>query len=125
MTERLTVYVPAPDSDLREGGVQEGAGMVGSEVSDTGRIRVDFEGDAEVFSTYGERVRRAAERHSWTGPDGQEGYPTRACAYVSSEELVAIGSYEPGEMRVTVTDETALKEWLDMEAIGAEQLTVK
>lgn len=125
MTESLTVYVPARGSRLREEVVREGSGMVGSEVSDTGRVRVDFEGDSEVFSTFGERVRRAAERHTWTSPDGREGYPTRACAYVTPGELVAVGTYEPGEARVTVTDKEALKGWLNAESLGEDHLAVE
>lgn len=125
MTESLTVYVPAPGSRLRAEVVREGSGMVGSKVSDTGRVRVDFEGDAELFSTYGARVRRAAERHTWTGPEGREGYPTRACAYVSPEELVAVGSYQPRQERVIVTDEGALKGWLGVESLGEDHLTVE
>jgi uncharacterized protein YchJ len=96
--------------------------MVGSEVSDTGRVRVDFEGDAELFNTYGARVRRAAERHTWTGPEGREGYPTRACAYVSPEELVAVGTYDPDQARVTVTDVEALTEWLGVGVLDDEEL---
>lgn len=122
MTESLTVYVPAPGSRLREEVVREGSGMVGSEVSDTGRVRVDFEGDAEVFDTFGARVRRAAERHTWTHPAARKGYPTRACAYVSRDELVAVGRYEPAKKRVTVTDEDRVEEWLGVEAVDEEEL---
>lgn len=53
VSETLTVYVPAPGSRLRKEVVRDGAGMVGSEVQGTGRIRVDFEGDVDTFPTLG------------------------------------------------------------------------
>lgn len=120
--EDVTVFVPAPGSDLRDE-VAEGSAMVGSEVQGTdGRLRVDFEGDGELFPTFAARVRRATDRHRWKGPDGRQGYPTSACAYVSSEEVVAVGTYEPGVRRIEVTDEDALKEWLGVEVLGEEEL---
>lgn len=120
--EDVIVFVPAPGSDLRDE-IAEGSAMVGSEVQGTdGRLRVDFEGDGEVFPTFAARVRRAAERHRWKRPDGSQGYPTSACAYVSPEEVVAIGTYEPGVRRVEVSDEGALKEWLGVEVLGDEEL---
>lgn len=125
MTDALTVYVPAEGSHLREGAIREGAGIVGSEVGETGRMRIDFEGDDDLFPTFGKRVRRAAERHSWTGPNDREGYPTRACAYVSPEELTRVGEYRPNQKKVHVTAEEPLKEWLGVASIREEHLTAQ
>lgn len=56
MIEPLTVYVPAPGSRLRDDVVRQGSGMVGSEVGDSGRIRVDFQDGTEAFPTFADRV---------------------------------------------------------------------
>ena len=98
--------------------------MVGSEVGETGRIRVDFEGAAEVFPTFVDRVRRAAERHRWSGPGGKEGYPTKACAYVSPSELVEVGTYDPDTRCIDVSDPAMLKEWLGVETLDPTELSV-
>lgn len=124
-TNTLTIFVPASGSQLRKGAIRRGSGIVASEVGDTGRFRVDYEGDADLFPTYGARVRRAAERHLWTGPDGKRGYPTQACAYVSRDELLAVGSYNPDERQVDITDRDALGQWLGGVSVDEDELTVK
>ena len=107
----LTVYVPRPESDLRRT-IWPGSGIVGSEQGDTGRFRVDFEGDRDRYPAYKDRVRRAAERHSWF--DGERaGYPTRACAYVDEDELIAVGNYALDSDQLVVNDRKALEEWLE------------
>lgn len=105
--------------------MREGSGIVGSEVGETGRIRIDFEGDSELFPTFGKRVRRAAERHTWTGPTGRKGYPTRACAYVSPDQLTPVGEYRPNVKKVRVTAEEPLKEWLGLASLREEHLVAK
>lgn len=109
----LTLYVPGRDSSLREK-VWAGSGLVGSEMEDTGQIRVDFEGDDEVYPTFLDRVRRAAERHLWQGTH-REGYPTRACAYADPDELVEVGRYRSAESSIELTKPDALAEWLGVE----------
>lgn len=123
MPDELTVFVPDPhsNSDL-EKDLARGSGIVGSQVAETGRLRVDFEGDGEVYPDFAARVRRAAERHVWRGPDGKQGYPTRACAYVDRSELVAVGTYDLREKRVEVTEPNALRDWLDVEELQQIEL---
>ena len=125
VTEALTVYVPAPGSRLRQEVIRDGAGVVGSEVGDTGRIRIDFEGNADVFPTFDARVRRAAERHRWTGPDGHQGYPTSACAFVSGDELKPVGSFDPDTHRLAVDDEETLEDWLGVADLGDAALSTE
>lgn len=108
---KLAVYVPREHTELREE-IWSGSGIVGSEVGETGRLRLDFEGDEEVFPDFESRVRRAAERHVWEGPDGQ-GYPTRACAYCSRDEVVQVGVYDTERNELTVTTRAALAAWTD------------
>lgn len=122
MVEELTVYVPAPGTRLREEIIWDGSGVVGSEVGGSGRLRIDYEGDDDLFPTFGTRVRRAAERHTWEGPDGKSGYPTSACAYVSPEEVIAVGSYRPEEGQLDVTDRAAVEEWLGLDQLSDEDL---
>lgn len=106
----LDVYVPRHDSELRET-VWRGSGIVGSEVSDTGRLRLDFEGDDEVFPEFEDRVRRAAERHMWEGEGGRR-YPTRACAYADPDEVNRVGSYDTDRRRLSVTEPELLEDWM-------------
>lgn len=108
---RLTVYVPrAPE--LQEE-IWEGSGVVGSPVGDTGKLRLDFEGDREVFPTYEDRVRRAAERHTWEGPSGQQGYPTSAVAYADPDAVMAVGWWDTEARRLEVEKPGVLADWLD------------
>lgn len=107
----LAVYVPRPNTELRDR-VWAGSGVVGSEVSDTGRLRLDFEGDGELYPEFEDRVRRAAERHAWAG-NGKRGYPTRACAYADRDSVLRVGSYEPDRRELTVSEPELLEEWLE------------
>lgn len=120
----LTVVVPAPDSSLQEE-VRTGSGMVASSVGATGRLRVDFEGDAELFPTFADRVQRATERHTWHRPHGSKGYPTSACAYVNPEEVKAIGTFNPSAGRIAVSDSEKLKNWLHTDRLPPEELTLE
>lgn len=99
--------------------------MVASSVGDTGRLRVDFEGDDELFPTFADRVQRATERHTWKRPQGSGGYPTSACAYVDPEEVRAIGTFSPSSGRITVSDPDGLKDWLHTDRLPPEELSVK
>lgn len=112
----LTLYVPARDSALRET-VWAGSGIVGSKVGDTGQLRIDFEGDDDVYPMFRDRVRRAAERHLWQQPHS-EGYPTRACAYADPDELMEVGRYQSAENSIELTKPELLAEWLGVEDIA-------
>lgn len=85
-------------------------------MGDTGRLRVDFEGDTSVYPAYQDRVRRAAERHQWSD-EQRSGYPTRACAHVSGDEVIPVGTYDPAADRLMVDDRTTLQDWLDDEDV--------
>jgi hypothetical protein len=106
----LGVYAPSRNSELA-GEVLSGSAIVGSEAGDTGRLRLDFEGDEEQYPTFEDRLQRAAERHTWERPDGSHGYPTAACAYVDSSEVVQVGRYDPHEGELKVSDEKLLSRW--------------
>lgn len=109
--QTLTVYVPAEDSELRET-IVAGSAIVGSEYRDTGRLRIDFEGnvyDLEELVEFKAKVQRAAERH--LANDGR-GAETRACAYVDQDEVVAVGDYDPRLEELTIHVEDVLQYWL-------------
>lgn len=110
--QKLAVYVPAPDSELI-GEVWEGSGIVGSLVGDTGRLRLDYEGDRTIYPSFSDRVQRAAERHQASRPGGSQGYPTRASAHVDPSQVIEVGRWDPVEGELTVTDPNRLKDWLD------------
>lgn len=108
---RLQIFVPvAPE--LRER-IWDGSGIVGSTVKDTGRLRLDFEGDEDTYSTFEERVRRAAERHLWEGPGGKKGYPSSAVAYADPGAVKQVGWWDDRDGSVEVTDPALLAKWLD------------
>lgn len=115
--KELAVYVAAPDSSVGEE-IWAGSGIVGSPTEDTGKLRIDFEGDRQVFPEFEDRVRRAAERHAWSR-DYREGYPTRACAHVDREEVIRIGTYLLGSDTLKVEDSESLERWLG--AVEGEQ----
>lgn len=107
----LTVYVPAEDSKLREA-IAPGSAIVGSEYQNTGRLRIDFEGniyDLEELEEFETKLHRAAERH--LANDGR-GAETMACAYVDPEEVVAVGEYDLAENNVNISGDEILEDWL-------------
>lgn len=113
---RLKVFVPR-EPELRAK-IWKGSGIVGSRVGETGRLRLDFEGDRDVFPTFEDRVQRAADRHTWEGPLGQ-GYPTSAMAYADPEAVLAVGWWNTEENRLEVERPEVLTDWLDDEEASA------
>lgn len=105
---RLPVFVPT-DERLREA-IWKGSGVVGSFVAGTDRLRLDFEGDRELYESFEERVRRATDRHLWEGPDGQ-GYPTSAMAYADPDSVMQVGWWYVEERRLEVTEPDVLRDW--------------
>lgn len=116
----LKTVVPAADSEFRDL-VWPGSGIVASPHKDTGRVRVDFEGDDDVYPTYADRVHRAAERHQWARQH-RSGYPTTACAFVDAEAVVTVGSYDPASGQLTITDDQRLAAWLEMDEVPKSEL---
>lgn len=110
---RLAVFVPR-DETLREE-IWAGSGIVGSPAGETRRLRLDFEGDRQLYESFEDRVQRAAERHLWEGPDGQ-GYPTSAMAYADPEAVERIGWWYADEEELEVTAPETLARWLDSES---------
>lgn len=108
----LAVYVPAEDSQL-EKTVWPQSGMVGSEYGESGKVRVDFEGNQDIYPTYEIRVARAAERHLHARSSGERGYPTRSCAWVDREEVVEVGRWDPLAGELDITNPERLSDWLE------------
>lgn len=108
----LGVYVPTPGSEITDR-IWDGSGIVGSLVGDSGRIRIDFEGDDEVFPTYEDRVERAAERHLAVRPGGYRGYPSQASAIVDADQVMKVGWWDPVAGELEITDREALAKWRD------------
>lgn len=108
--QTLTVYVPTEDSKLRTK-IAPGSAIVGSEYQDTGRLRLDFEGNVynlEELEEFEAKLQRAAERH--LAHDGR-GAETVACAYVDPEEVIAVGEYDVRSGEVTIHLDDLLQEW--------------
>ena len=109
--QTLPIYVPAEDSKLREK-IAPGSAIVGSEYQDTGRLRIDFEGnlyDLEELEEFEAKLQRATERH--LANDGR-GVETVACAYVDRGEVVAVGEYDSAEKHVSISGDEILEDWL-------------
>lgn len=117
---RLAVYVPVPGSVV-DSEVWEGSGIVGSPAGGTGKLRIDFEGNRELFPEFTDRVRRAAERHDWLR-DHREGYPTRACAHVDKNQVIRVGTYLPGSNTLEVENADPLAQWLGVDELEPELL---
>lgn len=109
--EALAVFVPAPRSEIRDR-VWKGSGIVGSVVGDTNRMRIDYEGDTEIYPAYADRVQRAAERHQADRPGGGQGYPTQASAHVSPDQVIEVGRWNPDDAELDVTKPEVLSNWL-------------
>lgn len=108
--QTLTVYVPAEDSKLRDK-IAPGSAIVGSEYQDTGRLRIDFEGNVhglDQLEEFEAKLQRAAERH--LAKDGW-GAETVACAYVEAGEVVAVGDYEVQAGKASIHDD-CLQDWI-------------
>lgn len=121
---KLTVYVPAHDTDLRRE-IDPASGVVGSPYRESGRLRIDFESNRlglDEFAGFADRVQRAAERHRW---NNSEGYPTSACAYVDPEMVVEVGEFDTRDGRVRVIREDELADWLGLDAVPEEELVVR
>lgn len=116
----LKIVVPSHESELREE-IWAGSGIVASEEGDTGRLRLDYEGDDDLYPSYADRVRRAADRHQWARGH-RSGYPTRASAYADPDEVRTVGSYDPDSGQLTITDAGVLADWLGTEDVPDSEL---
>lgn len=119
---KLSVYIPTEGSDLRDE-IWPGSGIVGSEVGHTGRLRIDYEGDDDLYPRFRDRVRRAADRHLWEGPDGSRGYPTKACAYVDPDVLLEVGHWDVSEKNLELYREEPVAKWMDVDELPPSELT--
>lgn len=119
----LAVYVPVPGSDV-DAEIWDGSGIVGSPAGETGRLRIDFEGNRKLFPGFADRVRRAAERHDWSR-NRREGYPTRASAHVDEGQVMRVGTYLPGSKKLEVEKPDPLAQWLGVDELEPEQLETK
>lgn len=108
---QLGVYVPRPNSELSDV-IWPGSGIVGSKIDSTEKLRIDFEGDDEVYPSFSGRVRRAAERHMHARESDGKGYPTRACAYVDRGEVLRVGYWDPEKRSLHIEKSSRLEEWL-------------
>lgn len=116
----LKIVVPARESDLVDV-IWPASGIVASEEGQTGRLRLDYEGGSELYPTYADRVRRAAERHQWARQH-RSGYPTRASAYADPDEVRTVGSFDPESGQLRITDDDVLADWLGVAEIPDSEL---
>jgi hypothetical protein len=103
----IAVFVPAPG---KLEAIIRGSGIVGTFVAEN-EVLIDFEGNrygAVNLQSYGDRVRRAYERH-------KDRYPTVARMVVRPAALRLVGHYDPGrnEVRLEVGGDELVRQWLD------------
>lgn len=117
-----TVFVPVPHSRA-EALIDPGSGIVGDTAGQVeGRILVDFEGNrfgAANIATFADRVSHAADR-------SRNNYPTTARAALPSEDLVAVGVFDPerGIVHLFPDRHQVLAAWLgrDGDAVDEKEL---
>jgi hypothetical protein len=110
--DRLTLYVPHPESrlcaDLAHGSAIVGLPLPGA------HVRIYYEGNvigAANLARFRDKAAQAADRMLHHYPDG---YPTRAREDVDARELVEIGSIEADSHRIRITaDQADLNWWID------------
>lgn len=106
----ITVFVPAAAERTT---IRLSSGIVGTATSGSDRLRIDYEGDThgptEQFAAWADRVHHAWGRHV-------SNYPTVARSEMASEELIAVGMYDPLEGVVTlhVSELEQVAAWLQL-----------
>jgi hypothetical protein len=110
--ERLSVYVPHPESRLC-GELAKGSAIVGTPLA-TGKIRIYYEGNvigAGNLKRYRDRAAQAAGRMIHNYPTG---YPTRAREDVDPREVVEVGTIETKTFNLVVSAQSDdLSWWID------------
>ena len=107
--ERLTLYLPHPESRLCID-LAHGSAIVGLPLT-SGRVRIYYEGNvigAENLKRFRDRAVQAAGRMLYHYPHG---YPTRAREDVNPRELEEIGSIEAGTSRIHIAAGPAELSW--------------
>jgi hypothetical protein len=110
--ERLSVYVPHPESRLC-GDLAKGSAIIGMPLA-TGQIRIYYEGNvigADNLKRYRDRAAQAAGRMIHNYPSG---YPTRAREDVDPREVVEVGMIETKTFDLALSAEANdLGWWID------------
>jgi len=107
--ERLTLYVPHPESRLCAD-LAHGSALVGLPLA-SGRVRIYYEGNvigAENLKRFRDRAVQAADRLLYQYPAG---YPTRAREDVDAREVVEIGYIEPRTHEIHIVAASAELTW--------------
>jgi hypothetical protein len=107
--ERLTVYLPHPESRLCTD-LAHGSAIVGFPLA-SGRVRIYYEGNvigAENLKRFRDRAVQAASRMLYQYPAG---YPTRARKDVDPREVVEIGSIEADSNRIQLAADAGEMSW--------------
>ncbi len=107
--ERLTVYLPHPESRLCTD-LAHGSAIVGLPLA-SGRVRIYYEGNvigAENLKRFRDRAAQAAGRMIYHYPAG---YPTRAREDVDAREVVEIGSIDVDTHRIHIRAGSAELGW--------------
>jgi hypothetical protein len=110
--ERLSVYVPHPESRLCSE-LAKGSAIIGMPLA-TGQIRIYYEGNvigADNLKRYRDRAAQAAGRMIHNYPSG---YPTRAREDVDPREVVEVGTIETKTFNLVVSAQADdLSWWID------------
>ena len=107
--ERLTLYLPHPESRLCAD-LAHGSAIVGLPLA-SGHVRIYYEGNvigAENLKRFRDKAIQAATRMLYHYPDG---YPTRAREDVDAREVDEIGSIEAGTNRIHIAAGPAELSW--------------
>jgi len=107
--ERLTIYLPHPESRLCTD-LAHGSAIVGLPLA-SGRVRIYYEGNvigAENLKRFRDKAGQAASRLLYHYPDG---YPTRAREDVDAREVEEIGAIESETKRIHIAAGSSEMSW--------------
>jgi hypothetical protein len=107
--ERLTIYLPHPESRLCTD-LAHGSAIVGLPLA-SGRVRIYYEGNvigAESLKRFCDKAVQAASRLLYHYPDG---YPTRAREDVDAREVEEIGAIESETKRIHIAAGSSEMSW--------------
>lgn len=120
--EEIVVWVPTGRIASR---IRAGSGVVSSRPPVGGRITIDFEGNlygSPALAVYANRVLHAWDRQ-------HTDYPTVARLRAEAEDLIRVGTFDPEEGEICLTDPDAVEDnggvlaaWLGVESVLDQEL---
>lgn len=113
----LSIFVPTPGLRVTVR-IAPRSGIVGTYYPNDQRVLIDYEGNlygASNIKTYADRLRHAAGRHT-------ERYPTVARRFVTTIDVIQIGTFDYGTGEIEIMNPVLLAEWLEVPLVDPAEL---